>query len=158
MWFSILSDVHVIVDYSIGSWMFNFYTVLFVSNLFAFYFLYVLNKGRFIHLGSIWKGANFITLPIGYGLFLAWVVFGGIPKLIHNFSSNEGSIELTVERKINYEYRGRCTPRIEAEEVTFFMNSYICVPSSVFDALSKGDKVMGYGKVSIFGVEINDVR
>lgn len=158
IWFSILSDVRVINDYSIGSWTFNFYVTLLLVNLASFYCLYATDKKRFNLVKIKWKNSNFVLIPIAYGLFLAWFTFSGLPKFLHNFTSSEGTIELTITSKFDYEYRGRCTPRVKVEEVTVFMKSYICVSKPLFDTLNIGSKVMGYGHISNYGIEILEVR
>jgi len=158
MIFSIFSNVVVTADYSIGSWVFNLYAIFFVFGLVVLYFFVMLNKGPIKPISNDLKNGMFIIMVLGYGFLLAFVIFGGLPKIIHSFSSNEGSIELTIASKTDTRTRGRCAPSIEVEEVTFIFDNHICVSNSVFDKLKVGSKITAYGKISTVGIEINHVR
>jgi Na+-translocating ferredoxin:NAD+ oxidoreductase RnfE subunit len=156
--FSILSDVHVVADSSVGSWLFNLYTTFFIFGLVVLYFFVILNKGTIKPISNDIKNGMFFIMLLGYGFLLAFAIFGSLPKLLHGFSSSEGTTELTVEGKSNIRTRGECSPHIEVKEVTFFLDNHICVSDSVFDELMVGGKVTVYGKVSKYGLEVNHIR
>ena len=156
---SIFSDIRVLVDNSIGSWVFNLYIFLFLFGLLSFSSFYYFNKKIFKQVRKTWKKSYFVTMPLLYALFLAIATFGGLPKFIHNFYSTKGSVELTVIEKKDTMYEGRCTPRVIVKEVTYnISDGYICLSTLVFDKLHVGSKVVAYGQVSSFGIEIVKVR
>jgi hypothetical protein len=156
--FYLVSDVFVTVDYSIGSWVFNLYASLLIFGLVVLYFFVILNIGPVKPISDDSKSGMFIILFLAYSFLLAFVVFGSIPKIIHNFYSIEGSIELTIERKTDTRTRRECSPSVEVEEVTLFLDNHICVSNSLFDKLKVGSKVIAYGQISNVGIEINDLR
>jgi hypothetical protein len=156
--FYLVSDVFVIADNSIGSWIFNLYASLFIFGLVVLYIFVILNIGPVKPVSDGSKSGMFIILFLGYSFLLAIVIFGSIPKIIHYFYSSEGSIELTIESKADTRTRGKCSPSIEVEEITFFPDNHICVSNSVFDKLNVGSKIIAYGQISKVGIEINHLR
>ncbi|MBU1309210.1 MAG: hypothetical protein KKE30_06735 [Gammaproteobacteria bacterium] len=151
---SIFSDVRVTVDNSSGTWIFSLYVFLLVLGLCSFSCLYFLNKSNFSDVRKNWKHTLFLVLPIVFAGWLAAATFGGLPKVLHHFYASNGVIELTVIKMESVAYKGRCAPRVEVKEVTFFIKKHICLSESVYGNLELGSKIRVFGQISPFGIEV----
>ncbi|MEW6996029.1 hypothetical protein AADZ84_17490 [Colwelliaceae bacterium MEBiC 14330] len=155
---SIVSDVLVIADYSLGSWLLNLYVFLFILGLVVLYLFVIKNIGTKLPINNSSKRGMFILLFSGYIFFLSFFVFGTVPKIIHYITSSEGIIELTIESKTDIRTRGKCSPSVQVEEITFFLDNHICVSNLNFDKLQVGNKIIGFGKISKVGIELSYIQ
>jgi hypothetical protein len=141
--------------------LFAVYVSIFVVGVLSLWVNYSLSKNNYEHFRKIWKKRNFILMPCVYALCLIPATFCALPNLLHFFYANEGTIELTVEAKIVKRSRYRCAPRIEVKELTYIGNigkNFICVPNLAFDNLDLNNKVLGYGQISPFGIDVSISR
>jgi len=151
---SIFSDVRVIVENALGTWLFSLYVSLLLLGLCSFSCLYLLNKSSFSDVLKNWKHTHFLVLPIVYASWLALATFGGLPKVLHHLYASNGVVELTVIKMESVAYKGRCTPRVSVKEVSFFIKQHICLSESVYGNLKLGSKIQVFGQISPFGIEV----
>ncbi|MEZ9823332.1 hypothetical protein AB4238_22365 [Shewanella sp. 10N.286.45.A1] len=153
MFYSVNSDVKVTIDNGYGSPIFISFIVVYIIGIIVFSLSYLQNKKVFLKVTKTWKSSYFIVFPIVYAALLSFSIFGAVPKILHNINSVSGYINLTVKEKINNNHRGRCAPRIIAQEVTFSINGHVCVSNSEFNEVQVGNNFITIGLISAYGFE-----
>ena len=155
MFYSIASDVKITINNGLDSPLFLSFILSFLVGIFIFTLAYIKNKSAFNGIRKIWKPYHFLALPAVFFALLSFTIFGAVPKGLHNLTSVNGNVDLTVKEKINTNFKGRCTPRIIVKEVTFSINGHVCISEVEFSKVKVGDIFKVTGLISSYGFERN---
>lgn len=99
---------------------------------------------------------KFINYFLVITILSAFLIFIGVPKLLHVSTRNEGERVVTVIKKTSGGARVGCSPRLRIKEFNFYSRS-ICAGVGVWNALQVGDQITVTGQLSDYGVNINQI-
>lgn len=154
---SFWSDVNTTVEYDF-TWKVSagIITVVFLGTMIA---SIITNKQTLNIKGGIIKKSFMLLAGLfGLSILMIFSVFSGVPTALHYLDNKNGSMEVTVLKKIDKYSKRKCSPRLTIKEFTFFTKDHICPGKETFNVITEGSRIKLIGTVSKYGIEAKQVQ
>ncbi len=132
------------------------YTFIFIYSLY-----WLSKKNPMLTMeGKPWhtKLLNILMLLFGFGILSATAIGSGLAKALHYLGSEKGSIEAIVISKSDLYNRRTCSPRLEIDSISFYLDNYICPNESFYQSVIIGQRIKIIGDLSKFAIEPHTVE